>query len=164
MTAAYLRCIRASQDPERRREYREQPLVFGSSKTTDLFFSAELSAEVFALQAERGLLNAAEDAGRAHLERALYHLDSTAARIATAATYFELAAELDAPDADLLAALEILLRETNRSPSAARDVRRMQAWAGSLAAAFEGAGLPSVLAEAGPAGRTFKDAWQARIQ
>lgn len=160
MTAAYLRCIRVSTDPERRREFRELPLVFSSSKTTDLFFSAELSSRVFVLQAERGLLNGTEDAGREHLERALYHLDSARARIAAAAAYFELATERDTPDADLAAALRILLREANRSPSAARDERRMTAWATSLAATYEGADLSPLLDAAGPAGRTFREAWQ----
>jgi len=159
MRAAFLRCIRGSEDPEHRREFRELPLVFGASKLTDLSFSAELSSEVYALQAERALARGEGVAAKAGLERALYHLDSPPARLATAAAYFERAVELGAGEGLLRDALATLLREAGRMPAVARDGARMDRWARELAGVWGAGELDGVLHSAGRAGRTFAAAW-----
>ena len=160
MNAAYLRCIRGSDDPEHQRQFREVPLDFSAEKSTDLFFAAELSAEVFALQAERALLAGDDDGGLPQLERALYHLDAPPARLALAAAHFERACELGAEEAVLASALEVLLREAGRLPGAARDAGRMQAWARALRSAWHEGELAPVIDRSGLAGQTFRAAWR----
>jgi hypothetical protein len=138
MTEAYLRSTRDSTDPEQQREFRELSLDITGGGFTDIFFSAANSAPVYSLESERALMRGDWAQALHYNGRALYHLNTTAARVRQAARFFVRSAELDAPDDALLEAYRTLLREVARTPRANQEPERMRAWNEVLRDAWDG--------------------------
>lgn len=165
MTAAYLRGIGPSVGTPRERDYLDLPLDLRGTGNMDAFFSAELSANVFDVEAHRELVRGDEASAVRYFERSLYHLVAAPRRLEIATGFFERACEVRASNETLRVAVSALLTEASRSPALARRPARAKGWAKRVRPAWNGATdevpaeLERALSRAGALGAAFRSGW-----